>query len=502
MVLKKLLIIISYILIFSINGYSNESDFWKQFFKIAFDNNKNVLDLKLEYNSVLINKKQYDYQWFPKLQVGIQETNTFTRGDAISILNQTSNSELTQIISPSLYFSINQKLPGLGSFNLSTQYGFNYLPDRNVYLQYPQIDLTFQQYLGNGAFGIKGNIENKLIDEQLKYSYLIYNKNLTQQLYEIIILLQNKDTINAQENYYSALVCEYESELKTAKEKESLGIQSNLESHYLNHQYIEAFNKLNEIKTENKQILNELLLLYSDFNQDELEKERLQLKEIINNIYMEVNNQIESLTTNIDNEILKSVLNQYFFQFLNEENNYTPLFYVSSSFGINEYLNTSYSDWFKSFRILKEINYPFNYSISIGIQKTFEIPKAKKLRNEVYELNKKSIENEIVFYQKSMEKEFALLKNQIDFDILYLNKLEKEIPIENDFRQKRKILFEQNVITQDEFLKSETQYFLIMNEFVSTFWKIIKNQIQVIIMCSKNNILINNFLGENYEKNF
>lgn len=497
---KNLLTICVCILTFFCSA--QENTYWQTLFSTAFENSENVFQLKQEYISVLISKKQYDYQWFPSLQVSLQETTSFTNGSGIQIINQSQSTELTKILTPFVNFSINQKLPGQGSLNLSAGYGFNYLPEKNAFLQFPEISFSYNQYLGRGAFGICGNIENKLINEQMHYSQLMFRKNLNSQLQEVINLLKQIDLIEAEQNYYEALVKEYESIVKAAEKKEKAGMQSSLESHYAQHQFNEANNTLNEIQNNKKQLLNELKILYPDFNQEELDKERAALRQIINDIYVNIKSDDNSLYSNLDNTLYESIQRQYVLQFQNSENNYAPVLVVSSSLGTNEYINTSYADWYKSFRVLKELENPFNFTISIGLQKNFEIPQARKLRKEIYELNQNSLESQIKFYRETKRKELLVLIKQIHSDNTYINKLEKELPTEREFRKKRKKLYEQNILTQEEFLKSETQYFLIMKEYIQTFWDIINNQISVINLCSDEKMLINKFLGENYEKNF
>lgn len=503
MVLKKKIIILYLQIFISISCYSQDTtdiSFWTKFFQTAFDNSKNVFNLKQEHNSTLISKKQYDYQWFPQLQVSLQETTTITRGDGIYLINQEPSSELATILTPFMNFSIIQKLPGQGSISLSTGYGFNYVADRNAFMQFPQINLNFSQYLGRGAFGITGNIDNKLINEKMDYTNLTFRKNLSSEIIRIFSLLQQYDELSAEENYYTSLVTQYKSELETAKQKEITGMQSKLQSHYANHQLTEALTKLEEIKTQNKHILKEIQILNPDFKLEQLKSERTKLKDFLNKLYLALDIKEESLNSNLDNEIYESMKKQLLLQFQVTENNYAPVLVISSTLNPNDSIFPYYSDWYKSFRIFKETDDPLTFSLSVGIQKSFEIPQARKIRKEIYELNQKSIANEIEFYKKNIEKELPIAQTQITSDLSYIETLDKEIIEENSYREKRKALFEQNIITQDEYLKSETQYYLIMKQYLNSYWNIISYQLQIINLYSKDDVILKCFLGENYDK--
>lgn len=498
MVLKKS--IFMFFLFLNTTCFCQENDYWINLIKTAFENSAKLNDLKLEHTTSLINKKQYDYEWFPKIQVNLQEITKFSRGDGYLVLNQESDSSKVTTINPFISFSFIQKLPGQGSFVFSSNYGFNYLKEKKAFLQWPELSFSFNQYLNRGAFGITADPENKLVSEQFNYANLTFENNKNSLLQEILILFQTYDLTCADRNYYQALVNEYESEVNTAEKKETAGMQSNLEYHYAKHQLSESQNKLNELELNKKELLNEINLLIPDFSEEEIiNKNELLL--LINTIFNSIDTEIDSIKNNTYTTLYNSILNQYLLQYQYNEINYSPNLYISASCSPNENFNSYFSDWYKSFRIFKETFFPFNYSINIGIQKNFEIPKAKKMRKEIYKISKESIDNQKEFIQTKQEKELLLLKEQILYDSNYLQTLENEIPLENDFRENRKKLFLENLITQDEYLKSETKFFLISKEYVSTFWNLINNKIKIIDICSKNYILLNQFLGENYENN-
>lgn len=479
--------------------YSQDTDYWQKAIQTAFSNSPDVNEIRLEYNSAIINKKQYDYQWFPQFQASIQETTTISGGKNYYLLNQESDSTYVHLLSPHLQLAFFQKLPGKGNINLSSSYGLNFLAERKVFQQWPQINFSLNQTLSRGAFWISGNPETKLLNEKMYYSELIFKQKLSSQVFDILSLFQNMDFICSQEKYFLALEQELNSELRTSYEKEKNGLASGLESYYSKHQLTEAQNNLKNIQYQKQQIMNELILLIPDFNADELSNQRHQLSSIINNLYETTNTQLQSLESNLYNLIYNSVQKQYLYQFQNDETNYAPQLVISSSINPDGNMNAYYSDWYKSFRIFNESPNPLNFTLSIGIQKTFELPGAKKLRKEIYTMNKASIEEQFFYSKKIQKKQLEIIKEQLLKDSNYLSELESEIITEHNFREKRKMLLDQNIITQNEYYQSETTYFKIFSDYIKNFWNIINNKISVINLCSNNFPLLELFLGEIYE---
>lgn len=441
MVLKKIFLPISVFFILTNECYSQNSNYWQNLIQTAFKNNPNVQEIKLEYDSALINKKQYDYQWFPQFTGSLQESTNLAPGKNYYLLNQESNSSYVHIFSPQIKLALYQKLPGNGSLGLTTSYGFNYLAERNVFQQWPQINFSINQTISRGMLGITGNPESRLINEQFYYSDITYRRNLSSQIQQILSLIQNFDTLNAQEDYYLALQNEYKSELITAQNKETAGLQSSMESYYAKNQLTEVQNTLKDLQNNKQQLLNEIILLIPDFETKALTEQRNELVKIISELYNTTNTESKSLETNLYNTIYSSIQKQHLYQFQNEENNYAPQLFINSSVSPDSTANAYYSDWYKSFRIFTENATPLILSVSIGIQKTFELPGAKKLRKEIYQMNRKSIEEQIFYSNQTQTFQLDILKSQIKKDSDYLSKLEEEILTEQDFREKRKNLF-------------------------------------------------------------
>ena len=382
MVLKKV-IFSSIILLCTASIFSQQKDFWKDLMNTAFSNSLKVGEIEKEYSSALINKKEYDYQWFPQLQMALQNTFNGTRGDGLYVLNSEPNSEFTWITSPFTSFSISQKLPAYGSLSLSAGYGFNYSFDRKAFLQYPQIQFSINQYLLRSGLGKGNNVEYNLVKEQMNYYSLIYRKDLNAEIQNVLALLEKTDTLCAQEAYYKALVTEYESELETSKEKNLSGLQSNLQLHYANHKLSEAQDNLNDTIFEKENTLKELYILIPTINIETFQNHRNELKQIIGTLYEKIEPASQKIKKNFDSKIYENILQQYLYQYKNNEVNYAPEFYVTSSVSPNSSLTSYYSDWYKSLRIFKENKNPFDFSVSVGIRTRFELPQAYKLRKEI-----------------------------------------------------------------------------------------------------------------------
>ena len=500
MALKKISFTAVLILYLPFSLYAKKS-YWKTFIQTAFSNSTQVSQIKSSYADAVINKIQFNYSRLPQIQAEIQTSFTRTNGNAINIINQESDSSPAIIIQPFTSLSINQKLPGNGNLSVSAAYGFNYVTKRNVYLQNPYIQLSLSQSLGKGTFGIAGNPENKYIKEQFYYYKALFEKQMSSEFYNIIKAVKNADELIYEEQYYEALLRQYESQKQTAEQKNRNGLQSELETFYAEHQYYETLNKIQEVKYQKENAQKQLILLFPDYSHEELKSHKHELKNEIDNLFMKFTdiNYGENIKLNLDSSIYSRILNVYLYQFQLTEINYAPVLYFTSSAQINSSLNYQYSDFYKSFRIMKELENPFNLSFSVGFVKNFELPKAKRLRKSIYEIQKEAIKYELEVNKKTQEKEFLLLLERIKTGTEYFEKLEKEIITEQDFRNKRLELFNRNLITQDEYHKGETLYYLIYKNYINTFWNIICDEISVINLCSIDALLINTFLGENYE---
>ena len=484
-------------------------NFWTGIFQTAFTNNTRVTNLLNEYQSSLIKKKQYDYSWVPVIQTGFQNNLNLKRSDYIYILNQTQNlnSEPAIILSPVTSVSVIQKLPGNGQISLTADYAFSYLAERNLFIQYPGLELSFNQSLSRGSFGIMKDPELLLIQEQMEYSRMVLEKNLFEEFKYLIMLISQADYLCTQEDYYAAMVKQYESEASTTQEKSISGLRSNLENFYAAHQYVNSQDSLNNIIFEKNEKLKELRILIPDYDSDIINNKRNELRNAVLTIMEKFSDYTQeekqnSLEGNLDSLIYSSVLNQYKFQYLNDDKQSSPVLYLSSSVSSDTSFNYSYTDWYKSFRVLNQRPYPVNFSFVIGIYKSIELPKAKSLRKEIYNLYCDSIKQEMQTTRASQKNELPLLLNQIKSDSEYMNTLEKQLAEEDSFRKERMSLFSQGLITSNDFYKSETMYSLIYSDYVKTFWEIINNQLKIIEIYGANKDLMNELLGEIYEKLF
>lgn len=503
MVLKKsVVIILTFYFLCTQDFNAQDKNYWNHFFQTAFENSSKINDIKKDYITAVISKKQYDYQWFPNLQLALQNTTSASRGDYIPVLNKqnastnTSVSKLNWLTSPATSFAISQRLPGGGEIALGAGYGFNYSFEHKAFLQRPEIQISLNQLLSWGAFGITKNPEYQLMKEQKEYSELVYKIKLNSELINILQLIKNADILYAQEHYYEALAKEYESELKTSKEKMYSGMQSNLQTHYAEHQYSEALRNLNSIHYEIDNIKKEIEILVPQFYLQDIENNRKELIEMISKIYDSIDPIETKIENNLNLQIYSSILKQYLFQYRTNEINYAPEFFLNSSITPNSSVNANFSDWYKSFRIFKENKNPFDFSVTMGIRKKFEFPAAMIKRKEIYALNKTAVETEFTVTQNTQKHELKILLADINIKRNYLQNLESELQTEQFFRENRHNLYEQNLITQDDFLKSETLYYQIYSDYIKTLWECLETQIKIINLFSSTPIFSNTFLEE------
>ncbi|MCR4954700.1 MAG: hypothetical protein K6A43_11575 [Treponema sp.] len=505
MVLKKqiisLFIFLSCSKFFCIDNTAiSQSNFWQTIVQQAFKNSPQVQASKNNYATALITKKQDDYSWFPTIQLDLQQNIRESRGDYFYIQNQNTDSKNTYIINPFVDISINQRLSGNGNINLSARYGFDYLIERNSFLQQPQIQLKYSQNLGKGTFNLINNPERKLLKEKIDYANLTYKKELITNLQSVIEKIGTFEILAAEEQYYKSLLEQYQSELFTAQEKNKNGIQSDLESYYALHQYSNTRNNLDKVTTNKNNAEKEIKLILPEITILQIEQNRTELTELIDKFLCFIekdDSQFLFITEeNLDTKLYRNYLHQQKIDFQINELNYVPVFYTSSSAKTNSNFYYNYSDWYKSFRNLTDYPYPLDFTLSAGIRLNLEVPKAKKLRKEIYELETATINKNYESNHKRQNEEILITKNKIQINKEYLEKLTAEILQEKDYRMKRKKLFEENIITQNEFYQSETMFFYIYKDYILTFWEFINNQIKIIALSSEYEQLIKIFLGE------
>ena len=99
-------------------------------------------------------------------------------------------------------------------------------------------------------------------------------------------------------------------------------------------------------------------------------------------------------------------------------------------------------------------------------------------------------------YNENLSVEIDLLQKKLIEDTKYLQNLELEIKSEIEFRNARKELFKQNIITQNEYAQGETLFYIIFENYVSTFWEVISTKLQLIYFSDQNKNLLNHFLGD------
>lgn len=485
-------------------GNSNASgngNFWQKTVTQAFSNSKEIQELKNGKLSSIVYKKQNEYLWFPKLQFELLQSTGNTCGDYIYIQGQFPERENIWLLNPLLNLSITQKLPGNGKVSLSGTYGFSHIPGKNAFIQQPKIQLAYNQSLGHGILGIKKSAEWLLEEEKLTYSELYFTKNMILQLERIFTIIRDIDVTYAEENYHTALLKQYISESVTARKKNSGGMQSELEVYYAEHQTAKTKNQLTEISWRKTELLKEIHLLVPDFNEKLIPQKRQELGEIAKTLYLtsvQPDSEVTLIEENTDSQIFRNIIRQNNLRHQIQEFQFSPVLFSIASFITDANANSIYSDWNKSFRKLTETPILLNFSGSIGIRIIFEMPGEKRLRKELFNLENNSVRKEFRTNILRQKAELEFLKKRTEMSYKYLCHLENEISTEKKFRQKRENLLEQNMITQDEFLQSESLYFLILRDYADVFWDTVMAQLRAAALSPKCAVLLTAFLGEGW----
>ena len=115
------------------------------------------------------------------------------------------------------------------------------------------------------------------------------------------------------------------------------------------------------------------------------------------------------------------------------------------------------------------------------------------MRKELYEIEQENVRSKMLTTIELQKKSFERNINEIQNLSEYYNSLKKEFIAEDSFRIARKEMFEKQIITEEDFLESEITYFTIRQDYIKTFWSIIKKQLDLIEISSVFDDYINIF---------
>lgn len=450
----------------------------------SLEKNPGVQEIMNDFNSMKIYKKQYDYQWFPSLQLDFPESVTLSRGDSFAIMNQKPNPQHTIMLNPTVRLSLQQKLPGNGSFSISSGYRLYFLPERKYYLQLPFFSASINQTISKDSFKYGNNSEVQLIKVQMEYGIFDFRKKLFSQLKEFINLLSEYDILCSEISYYQAQVEFYTAKTNSAEEKNKNGLQSNLELYYARHSLQNNNQQLKNLEFQKNDISQKIQQLYDTFDFSMLDENRDFLMDFFDS---------EKQDFVSDKKIYENIIMQNSLIYNQNELSFKPQFYFSAQVNPDTNIYYQYSDWNKSWRSLVSSPLPINVNSTIGLVINFELPKAKTMRKEIYELEQENVRNQMLATVELQKKAFDSNAKEINNLSNYYHSLKEEFESENSFRTARKEMFEEQIITQEDFLESEITYFIIREDYIKTFWSIIKKQLDVIEISSDFEKYINLF---------
>ena len=123
-----------------------------------------------------------------------------------------------------------------------------------------------------------------------------------------------------------------------------------------------------------------------------------------------------------------------------------------------------------------------SYSLTLGVKITFGIPGAKKLRKTIFELEKRNIKSEMNMNIEKNKAEMEIVVAEIDKLETYWKELSEVLKEEQKFQEEKKKLLNENYITEEEYLESETLYSDMYRSATDTFWKIIDKKLEIYSM--------------------
>lgn len=491
MVVKLNKIILIYFIAFYSNrvfSQDNNHNSWKNVFLEAYSNLPEV-------QKIINNKKQAEilylqskFQYLPKFSIDLPQRFSISPGDFFYTNGLSVSPKLASIISPTLETKIYQKLPGNGIFQITSRYSFNFLSETRSYLQNPSLTLSLSQSLGYGFLGIR-DPDIKLRKVQLDYNTTYYEKQLFEQIINIVKKIKDFDTQNVDRKYNELLLRLYEVKSLTTINKQQLGVQSELESFYAKQELMNLKHKITILNYDTNEISSEINLLMPSLTEDFVEKKRSSLMK-----FLSTNFKFDS--ESINERLYQNLIFQQELEYQKNEQNHVPLLYSSASLSPDSDLYFKFSNWNKSWEELFSFPHPLIYTFTLGIKIEFETNKEKKFRKELLQKTTESIYKELKTIQIREVNEKKLLIEQIQQLNEYLRNLEKDIYEENIFCNERKKLFDENIITEELFLEGEISYAYILKTYISTFWILLEKQLELYKLTNGYEEIINKILGE------
>ena len=454
----------------------NYNNPWLEVIDTGFANMPEVLELRNNKKSSDLYYKQQKMQWAPTFSIELPQNLINKRGDATYIRGQTTASDRVMIINDSANITIGQKLPGNGYLKTVLGYGSYYLFERNVFLQHPYVSLDYSQTIAKGMFNVKKEPTIILAEKQWEYNNITYYQSMYEQLKKLLKIIENCDVQIAEKKYFSTLVTLNESKLRKSTEKQDQGTGSRLETYYAEQQLLSAKHQLALINFSLVDYEKDLKLFIPNKNIDALDNIKTDLLDLIS-FYDSVETR-----TDLQTKLFENMLFQQELQYEKNEFNYSPNFYTSISASPDSDLYYVYSDWYKSWRELFTLPMPLEYSLTLGVKITFGIPGAKKLRETTFELEKRNIKSEMNMNIEKNKAEMEIVVAEIDKLETYWKELSEVLKEEQKFQEEKKKLLNENYITEEEYLESETLYSDMYRSATDTFWKIIDKKLEIYSM--------------------
>ena len=453
-------------------------DFCRQVLEEVLKSSTSSIQLENNMRNVELSYLQQKYSWLPIFQLDFPQDATLSRGDYTYIINQMPNKNKTLSTTHSVSLSIYQKLPANGNFQTLIGYALSVLPDRQLFLQNPYISLSFSQRIAKGLFGLGKNPESQILELQYSYAKKQYQQSKNEILQQFILALQNYDIACSKKNYYQALVKFEHVKFNEFLERHENGENSDMEFFKEHQNLIYSKQQLQMSVQAKSKYESQLKLFYEFFLDEEIEELKEGLFQILENLNFRFFQNEDFF--NLDEELLENEIAQQKYFYDLEKQSYAPQLYFAANFLPDSSLYYEYSDWSKSWRMLKENPEPLKLNATVGGKMNFDVFQSTKIRKEKILTNKSSLQAELDSLKKQNQIFQKIYEEELFTQKQHFISIQKEIEEEAKYLMERKELFENVRISQKEFLESEVVYFEILNNEVQSFWNIIQTELNLI----------------------
>ncbi len=418
-------------------------------------------------------------QWLPSIQFDLQADTNQVQGEYLFLKNKGTLSLLQTVITPSTNIGLNQALPGNGQFSIDAGYGFSLLTEQNAYIQNPYLQIGLSQRLSYGAFFLSKDPSFMKLKTNEQFSSIQNKKNAFELVIDFISTVQSYDLALLNKKYYEAVQKKALAEYKEQELRHEIGQKNDIE---LLRTHTKLTQAVNNFKQATQNVIQTETIL-SEYQIEEIKEQsnkfRDELLELLEKEYIE-----EQLLTFQEQELVNEISNEK----LNLKENkikMAPLLYIQTLISPNQNKNIEYSDFYASFRTLKNTPYIWTINTTVGLSIGLDYSFQKKHLKEIADKKILNLTSQLETLRNEQNKIKDSYNQWIDFFSSYCTDTKLALEKENEFLAEKHALLNRNIITEIQYLEAEVNYYEMQLNYFNSLWNLIQNKLNMLRLSSK-----------------